>query len=212
MNWDGISTLIGAIGGLLSIVAVPFISYYIATNTKKTDYKFEKLREEDQRKFEEEKKKLSNNYSMIYGYLHKLVYDLNADRVFIIQPHPLSDKQFISISLEVLHVGRDIKSHKEAFQMKKMSEWAGFCGRACKEDWIIHRNIEEIKDNKLRLELGRRGVRTSVCRRLKDSNELWEGSLCAEWTHSQPEFLDQIKEKITKKALFIEDILPEYKP
>ena len=91
-----------------------------------------------------------------------------ADRVYIIQPHPLSDKQFISVSLEVLNPDRDVRPQKDNFQYKKISEWAGFISKLSTEDWLVYKDPEHIKDLKFRLEFKRRGLSSFVSRRMTD--------------------------------------------
>lgn len=200
--------IIGAIGGILAIV---FGFYQYAFN-QRTDYKIEKQREDDQRKHEAEKAKLSDTYAKLYAYLWRLLYSIDADRIFILQPHPLHDRQFISISIEVTHPDRDVVSHKDNFQFRKMSEWAGLIAKIGNEDWMIHRNVSDIKDTKVYSESHRRGVKAMYFRRMLDDEKHWEGTLCVEYTHSNPNEIDFIKGEISKKAMLIADILPEYKP
>ncbi len=44
------------------------------------------------------KARLSTVYSSIYGYLWKSMFRMSAQRVGILQPHPLSHKQYFSCS------------------------------------------------------------------------------------------------------------------
>lgn len=205
---EHLGSVIGAVGGVLAIV---FGFYQYAFN-KKTDYKIDKQREEDKRRYETEKAKLSDAYAKLYAYLWRLLYTIDADRIFILQPHPLCDRQFISISIEVTHPDRDVVSHKENFQLRKMSEWPGLIAKIGNEDWMIYRNISDIKDPKVYTEAHRRGVKALYFRRMEDEGKHWEGTLCIEYTHSNPNEIDFIKSEISKKALLISDILPEYKP
>jgi len=211
MDWQGIAAVVSAFGVIVLGVLVPVINSSLKRKEKETELRLQRIEKEDKVKHENEKALLSEIYSRLYGYMWKLLLSVDADRVFIIQPHPLADKQFISVSLEIVHPDRDVKAHKENFQFKKMSEWAGLVAKLGTEDWMIYRDISEIKDVKVYNEAHRRGVKALVFRKMVDERGYWEGTLCVEYTHNHPEGLDQIKGEMTKKARLIEDILPEYK-
>ena len=68
---------------------------------KFTDLKIEKWKEEEEAKTA----KRSDNMANIYGVLWQLLHELSADRVYIVQPHPLINNLFLSISLEVRRNG-----------------------------------------------------------------------------------------------------------
>ena len=127
MEWTGIITA-------LTALAATIFGFYQYGYNKKTDYKLEKQRHEDKRKYEVDKAKLSDIYGKLYAYMWKLTYSIDADRVYIIQPHPLRDKQFISISLEVTHPDRDVTAHKDHFQFKRMSDWAGLVAKIANDE------------------------------------------------------------------------------
>lgn len=219
MDWQGIAALIGSLGviilGIAQIVGKRKereLEFDLKQREVENQRRFEKIEQEDKIKHEKEKTALSDIYSRLYGYMWKLLFSIDADRVFIIQPHPLTDKHFISVSIEITHPDRDVVPHKNNFQMKGMSEWAGLVAKLGGDDWMIYRDVNEIKDIKIFSEAHRRGVKTLVFRRLLDENGYWEGALCVEYTHSRPDNLDQIKGKMCDKAKLIADILPEYKP
>ena len=75
-----IGGIIGAIGGLYGIWA----KYNQDTKNKETDYKLEKLREEDKKRA----KRRSDNTMIVFGALWELLYTIKADRVYIVHPHP----------------------------------------------------------------------------------------------------------------------------
>ncbi len=212
MDWQGIAAFVGALGVIITAIVLPIINSRLKQKELEQEKRFKKIEDEDKRKFEVERNRLSNTYSKLYGYMWELMFEINADRVFVIQPHPLSDRQYISVSLEVLHQKRDVSAQKDNFQFQKMSDWAGFIARISNEDWMIYKDLDEIKDNKVYLEAYRRGVKTLVFRRMLDEQGIWEGILCVEYTHSRPDNLDYVKGKIAKKSILVADILPEYKP
>jgi len=219
MDWIGLAGLVGAIGtiilGIAQIVGKrkeKELEFELKQREIENERRFDKIEKEDKQKHDKEKAVLSEVYARLYGYMWKLLLSTDADRVFIIQPHPLTDKQFISVSLEITHPDRDVVAHKQNFQKKRMSEWAGLVSKLSTDDWMIYRNVKDIKDVKIFSEAHRRGVKTLIFRKLIDEQGYWEGTLCVEYTHSQPESLDQIKGRMCEKANLIADILPEYKP
>lgn len=218
----GIAAIIVATGGIITAIIVPLVNGWIKKQEREFDLRlkekekeneerFDKIEVQDRIRFEKEKSKLRETFSRLYGYIWKLLLNLEADRVFIIQPHPLSDKQFISVSIEVLHPDRDVTPQKDNFQFKKMSEWSGLVDKLSSEDWIIYRLGDNIKDLKTRLEFKRRGLKAVIFKRLLDENGSWEGTLCVEYTHEIPNNLDYIKGRMVGKGELIADELPEYK-
>ena len=219
----GLAAVIVATGGIITAIIVPLVNGWIKKQErqfelrmqekeKENESRFNKIELEDRIRFEKDKSKLREVFSRLYGYMWKLLLQTEADRVYIIQPHPLSDKQFISVSLEVLNPDRDVRPQKDNFQYKKISEWAGFISKLSTEDWLVYKDPEHIKDLKFRLEFKRRGLSSFVSRRMTDEDGNWEGTLCVEYTHIIPQNLDYIKGKMMTKSELIADILPEYKP
>ena len=219
----GLAAVIVATGGIITAIIVPLVNGWIKSQERKFEVKiqekanenevrFNKIELENRIRLEKEKSKLRETFSRLYGYMWKLLLSVEADRVYIIQPHPLADKQFISVSLEVLNPDRDVRPQKDDFQFKKMSEWAGFISKLSDNDWVIYQEGGEIRDLKSRLEFKRRGLSLMVLRRMTDEYGDWEATLCVEYTHNIPTNLDYIKGKMASKAELIADILPEYKP
>ena len=85
----------------IAALAALWFTYNQYTKNKMTDYKIEKWKEEEQQKNITE----AGNIAKIYGELWELLYFLKADRVYIIQPHPLYKELFISATLEVKNYG-----------------------------------------------------------------------------------------------------------
>ena len=219
----GLAAVIVATGGIITAIIVPLVNGWIKKQERQFELKiqekanenevrFNKIELENRIRLEKEKSKLRETFSRLYGYMWKLLLSVEADRVYIIQPHPLADKQFISVSLEVLNPDRDVRPQKDDFQFKKMSEWAGFISKLSDNDWVIYQEGGEIRDLKSRLEFKRRGLSLMVLRRMVDEYGDWEATLCVEYTHNIPINLDYIKGKMAIKAELIADILPEYKP
>lgn len=210
---DSISEFIEKFGGFLSLVFIPVILPIVNSRIKKSEKRFEKELENNEKKHEKENSWLSEVHSKIYAYLWRILFSIDADRVYIIQPHPLIDKQYISVSYEVCNPQRDVSSHKSKFRNKKFSEWSNLVSKLGTEEWYIITNINELEDDKFFAEISRRGVKTILFKKLKNENGYWEGSLCVEFTHSTPNLNSriEIKKQLECKSKLIADILPEYK-
>lgn len=206
MDWIGIAAIITALG--IAPVLLVWTNHLI----KRSDKRAEEREKRQEYRSDVERARLSSSLSELYGYLWKLMHVIDADRIFIMQPHPLHDKQFISISIEVVHPDRDVVRHKDNFQCRRMSDWPGLIAKIGNEDWMIYRSLSEIKDPKIHTEAYRRGVRAMYFRRMSDAAGNWIGTLCVEYTHSNPDKIDFIKGEMAKNATLIADILPEYKP
>ena len=165
----GLAAVIVATGGIITAIIVPLVNGWIKKQERQfelrmqekaneNEVRFNKIELENRIRLEKEKSKLRETFSRLYGYMWKLLLSVEADRVYIIQPHPLADKQFISVSLEVLNPDRDVRPQKDDFQFKKMSEWAGFISKLSDNDWVIYQEGGEIRDLKSRLEFKRRGL------------------------------------------------------
>jgi hypothetical protein len=205
-----ISNLVGAIGGIIGMVVVPVLMVWVNSKSKRLDNKIEDERERMESRRKRELLGVSSSYGKIYGYMHKMLYSICCDRVYIIQPHPLSAKHYISISLEVVHAGRDVVEYKDSFQYKVMGEWGGLCGMLSGEGWIVIDSVRGVEDVRFRTELMRKGVKQCVIRRMVTEEGHWEGNLCCEWTHGEIRDIERVKEVMEKKGLLIEMILPEY--
>lgn len=79
---------------------------------------------------------------------------------------------------------------------------------------MIYTDIENIKDKKLYAEAHRQGVKSLFLRRLTDADGDWIGTLFTEFFEpvTDPAILANIKGEMERKAMLIQDILPEYKP
>lgn len=97
----------------------------------------------------------------IYSELYRLLHDLQIDRVYIVQPHPLINNLYITISMEVKR--RGVSPMLGQIRRLPMGEVAQFVGMLVKEDWTIMQNIEnDTLDTKARAILSINGT-TQIC-------------------------------------------------
>lgn len=197
-----IPAIISAIG---TIIAAWFAYNQYAKN-KFTDLKIEKWKEEEANN----SMKKVGNMAVIYGELWELLHELKADRVYIVQPHPLVNYLFVSISAEVKRKG--ISSMRESVQSMPMSEVANFVKVLATEDWQFYKDIEvDVRDKKAKALMSIHGTESAAIRRLVNHNNEWIGSLFIESANEQLFICDDIERLTAEAANSIQFILPPIK-
>lgn len=197
-----IPAIISAIG---TIIAAWFAYNQYAKN-KFTDLKIEKWKEEEANN----SMKKVGNMAVIYGELWELLHELKADRVYIVQPHPLVNYLFVSISAEVKRKG--VSSMRESVQSMPMSEVANFVKVLATEDWQFYKDIEvDVRDKKAKALMSIHGTESAAIRRLVNHNNEWIGSLFIESANEQLFICDDIERLTAEVANSIQFILPPIK-
>ena len=129
--------IISAIG---TIIAAWF-AYNQYTKNKITDLKVEQMRTENEMR----RKRRADNSAVVYGELWEILHDLKADRVYIVQPHPLGNESMISIYFESKRKG--VESMKPRIQNLKMGDVAKFCSDLTKNVFMFITDIDgQVKD------------------------------------------------------------------
>ena len=199
---ENIAPIISAIG----VIITAWLAYNQKTKDKMTDLKIEKLRSEEARKG----KIRSDNTGIIYGVLWHILHELQADRVYIVQPHPLVNNLFISISLEVKRNG--IVGMKPNIQNMEISNVALFSSELASREYLQYRNIsEEVKDKRARAILSRAGTTSALIRRLSDDRYDWIGSIFCEYSDTMTADPIYCRKILSDAADKIQYILPEFK-
>lgn len=196
-----ISELISAIG----VIIAAYFSYNQYTRNKMTDLKV------DQFKINEEKKSLnrSQNSAKVFGEIWRVLYEMKADRVYILQPHPLGHPAFISIQFEVKKKG--IESIVDQVQKLPMSEVASFSKMMADNTFMYITNIDsEIDDLVIKSLLSSNGCEGVIIRQLKTSVD-WVGSVVCEFTNSINITENEARTILQELAVNIQFILPEIK-
>lgn len=102
-----IAAIISAIGAIIAA----FFTYNQYTRNKLTDLKVEQMKKEA----DERNKRRSDNSAIVHGELWEILHELKADRVYIVQPHPLGNESMISIYFESKRKG--VESMKPRIQL-----------------------------------------------------------------------------------------------
>lgn len=197
MDWANIITALGTI-------ILGYFTYNQYTKNKVTDYKLEKWKSEDM----ELNKRRSDNAMLVYGELWDLLYDIKADRVYIVQPHPLGHEEMLTIYFEVKR--RWAKPMKPSIQRMKISEVAKFSSELVKNLFMYITNIEaQVKDRYAQSIFSSCGTTGVIVKRLSDQKHDWVGSLICEFTDPMEISEEDAKHKLHTIATNIQYILPE---
>lgn len=197
---------IPAIISSIAVILSAWFSYNQYAKNKLTDLKIEKWKAEEEVK----SAKRSDNIAKIYGVLWQLLHELQADRIYIVQPHPLVNNLFLSVSLEVKRNG--VSAMKPNVQRLPMSDVAAFSAELSARDFLLYRNIDtEVKDKRARAIMTTNGCCSVVVKRLTDDEHDWIGSIFCGFTHEQQLQPASLRQQLQEAAVHIQYILPEYK-
>ena len=195
------------LSGIASILALWF-TYNQYTKNKITDYKIEKWKQEEH----SNNVKQAGNIATIYGELWELLYFLKADRVYLIQPHPLYKEMYISATLEVKQYG--VSSVRDSLCDIKIESVARFVSDLANSEYKFIKGIETSElDDKIKSIMTSNGCHSVALRRLSDEKNNWIGTIVIGYIHNFNNGMDiELIEKMSRSsALAIQYILPEFK-
>lgn len=195
------------LSGVASILALWF-TYNQYTKNKITDYKIEKWKQEEH----SNNVKQAGNIATIYGELWELLYFLKADRVYLIQPHPLYKEMYISATLEVKQYG--VSSVRDSLCDIKIESVARFASDLANSEYKFIKGIEASElDDKIKSIMTSNGCHSVALRRLSDEKNNWIGTIVIGYIHNFDNNMDiELIEKMSRSsALAIQYILPEFK-
>lgn len=186
-----------------------WFTYNQYTKNKMTDYKIEKWKSEEK----QQNAINAGNIATIYGELWELLYFLKADRVYLLQPHPLYRQMFISATLEVKNYG--VSSAKDVLVDVKIDSIPKFVSDLASEDLIYIPDVEQVDmEHKAKSLLLSNGCKSLFIKRLQDENNNWIGNIVLGYLKPFDEYSIEQKlvERMTRtSSLSIQYILPEYK-
>lgn len=196
-----LANVLSAIG---TIVAAYF-AYNQYTKNKITDLKVEYFKKEEERK----SYKRNENTAKVFGELWRVLYELKADRVYIVQPHPFSHIAFLSIQFEVKRKG--VSGMRGCIQSLPMSEVAVFSKQLAESLFLYYTDIDnEINDKVAKSLLSVNGCEAVAIKRLNSSSD-WVGNIFCEFTDEQYPDKETIRKTLHEAAINIQYILPEYR-
>lgn len=199
MDW---ANIINAIG----VIIVAYFTYNQYTKNKVTDYKLEKWKSEDKI----QNKKRIDNGMIVYGELWDLLYELKADRVYVIQPFPLGHEETLSIYFEVKR--RWAEPMRPHIQRLKISEVAKFSSELAKNLFMYITDIQsQVKDRYAQSIFSSCGTKNVIVKRLSDNTHDWVGSIVCEFINDMEIKEEEARTILHNKATNIQYILPEIK-
>lgn len=194
--------IISAIG---TIIAAWF-AYNQYTKNKLTDLKIEKFRQDEEIK----SIRRADNSSIVYGELWNILHELDADRVYIVQPHPLGNESLLSIYYEVKRKG--VEPMKPHVQNLRIADVAKFSSDMVKNMFMYITDIDtQVQDKYAKSILSSYGCEAAVVKRLNDNKHDWVGSIFCEFTRPIHVSEDEAIEIMHRCAMNIQYLLPEYK-
>lgn len=194
--------IISAIG---TIIAAWF-AYNQYTKNKLTDLKIEKFRKDEEIK----SIRRADNSSIVYGELWNILYELDADRVYIVQPLPLGNESLLSIYYEVKRKG--VEPMKPHVQNLRIADVAKFSSDMVKNTFMYITDIDtQVQDKYAKSILSSYGCEAAVVKRLNDNKYDWVGSIFCEFTRPIHVSEDEAREIMHRCAMNIQYLLPEYK-
>lgn len=201
-----LSAIISAIGVIITGCLGLWVKYNQNTKDKLTDLKIEQFKKEQEAK----SKRRADNSSIVYGELWNILHELDADRVYIVQPHPLGNESLLSIYYEVKRKG--VEPMKPHVQNLHISDVAKFSSDMVKNLFMYITNIDEqVQDKYAKSILSSYGCEAAVIKRLNDNTLDWIGSIFCEFTRPMSVLEDDAREIMHRGAMNIQYLLPEYK-
>lgn len=197
-----IAAIISAIGAIMA----SWFAYNQYTKNKLTDLKMEKFKKDEEIK----SFRRADNSSIVYGELWNVLHVLDADRVYIVQPHPLGNESFLSIYYEVKRKG--VEPMKPHVQNLHISDVAKFSSDLVKNLFIYIDDIDEdISDKCAKSILSSYGCQAAVINRLNDNKHDWIGSIFCEFTRPMSVPEEEARTIMHDAASSIQYLLPEYR-
>lgn len=202
IDWTQIIT------SLIAIVS-PIVTAFFVYNQKAKDAKVQQDIEK-WRKDEETRAYMQNKYSgQVFGAIHDLLLKAKADRVYIVQPHPLGHVAFLSCYFEAVNNGiTEMQSSIQAIPMNKVP----LLSSAMAENvWLYYNNIDEqVNDDMAKSLFLSNGTHAVGIKRM-DNTKDWVGSIFVEYIE-EPEVDEMtLKKYAHDTAMVIRYILPEFK-
>ena len=210
-NIDWSLIIITIIGSINTLGAAWFV-YNQYTKNKKTDADIEKDRVKAELELEvlkERKNSDNQNIAIIYNELHELLVEIDADRVYIVQPHPPQGEHLISVSMEVSQKG--VVPIRGSIQNLEFAEIPTMIKHLASNCWNFFSNIEAFDDSRAQSIARINGIHQMAAKKMLNSAGTWVGNLCIDY--NTPSSINETKLKAFMKdhANTIQHILPKFK-
>ena len=200
---ENIALIFTSLFGLIGSVVAGWFVYNQKTKDRMTDMKIEKMRNENSERAALNNRHLAN----IHGAMYDVLYQLEADRCFIIQPHPEQRHLYLSVALEVDRKG--VSAVKDIFQNVPISDMASFVKLMSSNLWLYYDDIgNQVEDKRVLSMMFLAGSKQIAIRQLNDVNNSWIGSIVFENINVKDFDKQSAMEAIKNCANMIQFILP----
>lgn len=197
-----LSSVISAIGAIIAA----WFSYNQYRKNKMADLEA-KYKEQELEKRTYQK---SRNSAKIFGELWRVLYQTKADRVYIVQPHPLGHCAYLSVQFEVKRNGID--GMMLNIQKLPMSEVCVFSDMLQENLYQCYTDVDnQIQDKMAKAMMMRNGTKNVAIKRL-DSAIDWVGNIFCEFVDEDMTCNEEeLHHILHEAAMNIQYILPEYR-
>lgn len=196
-----IAAIIAAIGTIITA----WFKYNQYRRDKMTDLKISQIKQD----MSETSLRRVDNSAIVFGELWDILYTLDADRVYIIQPHPLGNEAYVSIYFEVKRKGID--GMKQYTHDISMSDMPKFCADLNRNLYIHISDIEtQMDDMYARSLFSSHGSSILGIYRMSDNQHDWVGSIVCELRKDSSISESFLRSKLHVISRNIQYILPRY--
>jgi len=202
---EHLAVILTSLFAAVSTLIAGWFAYNKNNHEKRMDLKIEQVRQDSVDKAA----KNSRNIAVIYGDLWQLLLRFEADRCFIIQPHPENKYMYISVFIEVYKKG--VSAVREVVKNIPMSEAAIFSKQLATEAFMCFNDIDrQVKDLRIKSLMKIAGSTNIAIKQLVNIQNEWVGSLVVENTANKP-FDNNARDIMEPVAHTIQFILPPIK-
>lgn len=188
----------------LAVIITAWFSYNQHRHNKMTDLKVDRMKQQEKQRTSQ----LSYNSGKVFGELWNVLHQSNADRVYIVQPHPLKRSAFLSIRFEVLEDG--VREMKHTIHEMPMERVPKFSQQMAEEQWQWITDIDtQMQDRVAKSIMLSNGTEAVAIKRLTSPTDLWEGSIFCEFLTPTTINEDTLRQLMHRAAVKIQDSLPE---
>lgn len=198
------SAIVSAVTTAAVGIWTAWFTYNQRTKDKLTDMKIEQYRKDMKRK----SFKRSEDTARVLGTLNKILLGANADRVYIVQPHPLGHIAFLSIQFEVKANG--VQGMRYEVQKLEMSDVSKFCERMVNNLWLYFDDIDnQVQDPYAKALLSSNGTQVAAIKRMSTARD-WVGSIFCEFIDKPSISESELQKLMHEAAVNIQYNLPEF--
>lgn len=191
---------------IITAIGVIIMGWWKVTQ-KDRDYKADRKHQVEMQRLELRHKRRNDHSMSVYNSLHEVRIELDADRVYIVQPHPLGKESMLSVYYEVRKAG--VSGMRETVQELPMSEVPAFCAHLHDNLFLDISDIDSLDDRYAKSLLATNGTKRVYIKRLSDNRHDWVGSIFVEFGREPELGEDEAKAVLHKAAMEIQYILPE---